>query len=109
LKDWLTILFGTLAILCLVLCTAMYVENRHLLSEMSLISGKCVPPETHQILLEACESINYVNKRDQAYLRRVMEITDERRSGADGKIWSAAGQGGAGGGRERGKGGVGGP
>lgn len=106
-RDWLTILFGTLAIVCLVLCTAMYVENRHLLSEMALISGKCVPPETHQILLEACESINQVNKRDQAYLRRVMEITDEQR--ANGKVWSAAGQGGAGGGRERGKGGVGGP
>ena len=98
-RDWFLVL---LTVVCLVLCAVMYVDNRHLLDDMARVSGRCVPPETHQILLEACESIVQVNKREQAYLRRITEVVDEQQR-ADGKVRSAAGQGGVGGGREGGK------
>jgi hypothetical protein len=79
------ILLSLIVVACLVFCSLTWYDNQRLRTELA--ARECVSQRSHKALLEACEVVTHVNRKQEAIIQKAQEAIGVRYD----KIWRAAG------------------
>lgn len=78
------ILLSLIVVACLVFSALTWYDNHALRNELA--ARECVSPKHHKTLLEACEVMAHVNRRQEALIQKAQEAIGVRYD----QVWRAA-------------------
>lgn len=73
--------------ICLLFCGLTWQDNR--VMARKLAERECVSKDSHKTLLEACEVITHVNRRQEQIIIRTQEALGVQEGGGNGQVFRA--------------------